>query len=860
MFEYTVEMWLLPVLDPALETNQTGFTAFEMRLTIPIPSTRISGDGKSICGDNYDSIAYGCDVRRNAIIYTHEKGWMWNYGYQLQNQWRFHVPIFTPTFDMERLRVRSGVPVHVAVTFQAVAAVALGFKDAYDDQVATLYVNGIRVGSTVVYNRQGSEFFGMFFGPWLGNHPNATTRSLTVTEGTPFTLDSSAVEGMFIDEVRVWRRPLAQREIMANMFKPVNTSADDLLVYWSFDEADSYRVNATADGLINRIAASQGRDWNGYVLNTTTETPDKYFGATSWDEGIFPLFEESFVPTSANWTYLIPPFSRVTLDATVTRGDLDGFPIVHFGAMSAVVGRTLYVYGGSQAASSFVGTEPLNKLWAWNLDSKKWRVIQTLGGNTDPGLFGSATIVDGTKVWFFGGSFSKPTICHFDTAQLFIEIECIDDATWINEVGSLGGMSSVVIGRTVWFFGGATLIGGSIFPSDAVVSFNLDSYNVTVINNPGGTAEWPPSRIFACFTPYGDTRAVLYGGITGLQDQGGLKQMYLFDPAAKSGQSIWTIFPVDPTLIPTVSGWSSCSALPNTMIIYSGTVGFGIATVFSLTTAAATVDQDLKYDTLTILRLNETDARSSYFEIMKPDNGYDFAGGLTPIRLAHAVALTPDGSHLVSTAGLALDTRAELGDKAESWTERYTYYVRLGCPAGSIAQAPNETDPFSFHCVTCPVGFYQPQAYPKDMTSAQCLPCPTGSFSGVGSAQCQTCEINTIPRLSNTTLNGTICEPCESGYITVAKGDTACILRPAEPAEQLQSDNRAAIVAGVLSGLAAVGGGIAAFYLIRWRRRIQSSFPGALSDRLSLTNVFLRTRNRCQGSESKSGRFQLRFP
>lgn len=821
VLEYTMEMWAMVIFDTTRNTSQTGFTLYEQRLNFPKWSNRVSGnEGFSVCGQNYENsnTIYGCDHRRNSVMYSHEKGWMWNYGYALNSAFRFHIPIDTPSYDRQRVRVESGKPFHIALTFQAVAAAQIGPKTNYDDQIATLYVNGIRVGNCLVYYRKPSETFGWYIGSWQGVFPNTTAKTITVTESSsPYVIDTSAVEGLIVDEVRIWRNARSQAQIISNMHQPISASDPDLVMYYNFDDAN--------ETVSNTSTLPRGRDYSAYLnTNFNSSNPDRYLGVQSYDEGLYPLFEESFVPTSTNWSQTIPRNSVVYLDALVSSYPF--FPLIHFAAAAQVIGNRMYVYGGSTAFLAFGAPVGTSDLRVYDMTLKRWLVTpQPLGApETSRRVVASASVVDGTKIWYFGGSFDYPVLCVLETNSLPYAMDCPTNTAWNTLVGTRAGMGSLVIGRDVWLFGGAILQSASVVGVDNLVRFNLDTQEVQAFTNPLSQASWPPARMFPCLAPFGTAKnkIVLYGGITGFTDSGSLKTVYVLDTTISDTAKMFEVFPLEDSKIPTVSGWSSCSYVSDTMILFSGTTGYSVTGVFTFTSTAAVIDDQYKLNTITLFRLNSTNPSSSFFETMSPNNGFTFTGGPLPLRLAHTAALTPDGGQLIFLSGIAIDNRAEKGDKPDIYTDRGLYHLRLGCASGTVPGSLNDTDPFSYTCVSCPAGTYQPVSYPRDTDTLTCTPCPAPTYSSSGAVSCTLCPLNTISTTVGASSNST-CKPCPEGFQTTKLGDTECT----------QIGNSAvsgpppygAIFGGLAAALIVVGAAIVVglIMLRRWRAKLESS-------------------------------------
>jgi hypothetical protein len=848
MMEYSIEMWVLPIFNESQMTPSSGFTLWEHRFTSKQGwGGGIAKEGEFWCfPDEGPWVESGpwCDRRRAALMWTKQYGLTWNYFYEM-SQGPFYVSTLqVQEHDRKRFEVKSGVPFHIAFVFEVAAGAAIGPKRVYDDQVATIYINGIMHSQSLVYRRRFSNRYTWHVGSWRGTHPNQTADTFITNTGTEVTFDSTGIDALIIDEFRVWRTPRSQQAVIANMHKPINANDTDLLLYWNFDDA-----NATTTA--NLVPSYGPGDWDGRV--PLQRAADKYLGSIDWDEGIFPLFEESFVPASTNFTELVPSVSRAYFEADVL-GPPD-IPIVFFGSTSNVVGDKLYLYGGASFLPFNSAPEGLPLLRIWDLSLRKWIPFQPPVGapESQRSVFSSATYVDGTKIWYFGGSLLTPVLCYLETAETPLRFECPVSPRWAELVGSKTGFGIAVVGRTVWLFGGATKFSITLVAAEILVSFNLDTYDVALYNRPAGSAQWPTGRSFACMAPFGDSKIIMYGGSTSFQDQGTLKEVWLLDTTAADPSGFWTLLSIPIANIPLVSGWATCTYIQNTLIIFSGTTGFGVSQGFVL--AQTDLDPTIQFDAISLLRFNLSDASSSRFEKMRPENGYDFAGWIPAIRVGHSAALTADGAHLVFSFGLALSPRAEKGDGSEMYTDRHLYYLRLGCPGGFIPSNVTDNDPYSFKCNPVSVGTYQPVSYSKDIYAVAPLPCPARTYSDVtGAATCKFCPLgSTSSRLGLAAASD--CERCPSGTVQKVLGGDC------EP-----QANIAAIVSGVVVSIAVAGtvATVTALLLLRrWRQRVQAQTEGPAGrtkiDSSAFNFAFLKASDIIFGDELGSGSFGTVF-
>ena len=279
------------------------------------------------------------------------------------------------------------------------------------------------------------------------------------------------------------------------------------------------------------------------------------------------------------------------------------------------------------------------------------------------------------------------------------------------------------VGRKVWIFGGAHLVGPLLSSVSHIWSVDLDTLETTYMEQPPSVSNWPDQRFAACAMPYKDSM-VVYGGYFDLFDSGGFAQIWLLNTSITDPAKMWrqVLPPDDSVKIPKPTLWPGCTSRNGELFMYSGARGFNLMT---LVTSGATAGYDLRVESLKILRMDKDDSSKFSFIIPSSDTLW---GSWTPQRLGSSAFLHPDGHTLNVFGGWSFDSAADTsaGGLYSDWD--FTW-IRFGCGEGQEGIYADDTDLFSFKCRQCSAGTVQLQGYlstnPSN-TTRRCADCPPG--------------------------------------------------------------------------------------------------------------------------------------
>jgi probable HAF family extracellular repeat protein len=199
-----------------------------------------------------------------------------------------HHWLLTPGASPGNVTLSAGVWNGPQVSVQLPADAWTHVATTYDGDIYEIFLNGIRAGSVAV-----SEFT-------LSTSPSIPAQ---LSLGHRWIGAESNFRGQ-IDEFRLWNRPLTAREILSRFRVPrvgdsaVDPSANDLLVYWRFDESEGLTAfDSAPSGGRQDGALLSGAAWIGPIRRDYFDGIPNHLIATLYADPRFPAS-----PTSV--TYL----------------------------------------------------------------------------------------------------------------------------------------------------------------------------------------------------------------------------------------------------------------------------------------------------------------------------------------------------------------------------------------------------------------------------------------------------------------------------------------------------------------------------------------------------------------------------
>jgi hypothetical protein len=160
--------------------------------------------------------------------------------------------------------------------------------------------------------------------------------------GPDIILDNTLLDGLYMDEVRVWEDTIPQDVMQRRRFGALDGDEDDLILYLTFDEALadlSARTHSADDWFYGALPALSGEldsddldlgDELGYYQNTIGSK-------------IYPVYSSPVAITEP--ASQVPRFAIAVQQIKGDRGPQPDWLIGH---SANVVGNTLYVFGGCE--------------------------------------------------------------------------------------------------------------------------------------------------------------------------------------------------------------------------------------------------------------------------------------------------------------------------------------------------------------------------------------------------------------------------------------------------------------------------------------------------------------------------------
>ena len=146
---------------------------------------------------------------------------------------------------------------------------------------------------------------------------------------------------------------------------------------------------------------------------------------------------------------------------------------------SAVVGKNIYLFGGTYYASS--KTQYSRAIYVYNSDAN---TIQTLSATLPAGATYLAAVAVDTKIYLFGGYYAVDTIGYYlDTISVFdTENNTIRNLD-VKLHTPLSRMTAAAIGTKIYLFGGYYYIGNTGYYQDAVCVFDTLNETIKTLDN-----------------------------------------------------------------------------------------------------------------------------------------------------------------------------------------------------------------------------------------------------------------------------------------------------------------------------------------------------------------------------------------
>jgi serine/threonine protein kinase len=358
-------------------------------------------------------------------------------------------------------------------------------------------------------------------------------------------------------------------------------------------------------------------------------------------------------------------------------------------------------------------------------------------------------------------------------------------------------------------FGGSV---GGLVPRNDWTWLNLDTMECGSILQPAGSTadQWPEPRfLHAAHLIPGTANIMIYGGLRRIDDNARLADVWVYDTAAGTWEGPFR------DGIPPIKLWGSYSSVGENLVIYGGTAGFDLFTLF--TTAINLTDNYLERDSILVFKYDGTLREKIAWRYLSTDT---ISGGIRPARFAHSSTTFPDQRGIFVTGGFDVAPRVDShrGQSGDIWFGANFVYFFTGCYKGYQPSQPG--DPFA-KCSPCQPGHYQDTA---PLSSAiqldvelipQCLPCPAGEYaSEIASIECML-----VPDGYYSLGGASAPSPCPSDrpYTNLlgATSDSACTNVKAG------ADNVGAIVGGVVGAvvaLAAIGAVVGGIFYRRYKK------------------------------------------
>jgi hypothetical protein len=321
-----------------------------------------------------------------------------------------HRPSYTDELVMPLKTQKTKVllsnrPYHIAVTVQTATTFS-----GDTDQIWSLFVDGIHEDTALFYTRQYFDDKALFF----GTCGSAGAPKCQWSEDWVL-IESEFVNGIYLDEVRIWNRSLVQDEILQVMYKKLNNNEEGLMVHYDFDDGD-------ADIISNKVIGNEFF-WDGAVLTNDT-APDDRLVSPSITSLFWPSYDTSFVPTTPKAQSAVLP----TLIGIGHKGaaspntvEYNSPSVTNYGATATIWAAPdgkeyVYLIGGAKDVNPSRLPDGLRLVYKMDFAERRW---QNISATTNMDLLPDGLVLHSTtlykdKIYIIGGSSSQSVFATFD--------------------------------------------------------------------------------------------------------------------------------------------------------------------------------------------------------------------------------------------------------------------------------------------------------------------------------------------------------------------------------------------------------------------------------------------------------------